>query len=373
MQKAPVYYPMMDVVRYILSLGVLYCHVLFLTDSTLPTFNLSFYSVGGFFALSGFLMYPNYTRHMQPWLYVRHRARRILPPYFFIVLLCALTLWSVSSCGVGEYFSAPVFWKYLGANLTFLNWFEPALPGVFDSSGYVDSAVNGSLWTMKVEWCLYLSLPVFVWICRKLKTRFAYVAVTVILFSIIWRICLYSMYVGTGKQIYEILGRQVMGMLAYFYCGVILYFTRDQIQKRPWFWITMGLLLIVIGNLDRNGFHLLSAGHLAVGDSRQHDRSHAQDTGIARQCVVRDLPVPLPRNTAAHTIGDRLESLGYHRSVSGPDRSPEQPLPLRHRSPPHPPAAPMILKESITGQSPETPFHFLLPAQKPDTRMEICI
>lgn len=252
MQKAPVYYPMMDVVRYILSLGVLYCHVLFLTDSTLPTFNLSFYSVGGFFALSGFLMYPNYTRHMQPWLYVRHRARRILPPYFFIVLLCALTLWSVSSCGVGEYFSAPVFWKYLGANLTFLNWFEPALPGVFDSSGYVDSAVNGSLWTMKVEWCLYLSLPVFVWICRKLKTRFAYVAVTVILFSIIWRICLYSMYVGTGKQIYEILGRQVMGMLAYFYCGVILYFTRDQIQKRPWFWITMGLLLIVIGNLDRN-------------------------------------------------------------------------------------------------------------------------
>ena len=82
-------------------------------------------------------------------------CRRILPPYWATVVLFAILLGFCSASP--DYFLSGQFWKYLIANLCFVNFVEPALPGVFD--GMEVTAVNGSLWTMKVEWMLYLSMP----------------------------------------------------------------------------------------------------------------------------------------------------------------------------------------------------------------------
>lgn len=74
-------------------------------------------------------------------------------------MLCALSLWTVSSLGIGEYFSR-TWLKYVGFNLAFLNFVQQSLPGVFE--GHKFDAVNGALWTLKIEVMFYAVVPVFV-------------------------------------------------------------------------------------------------------------------------------------------------------------------------------------------------------------------
>lgn len=241
----------MDWVRYVLALAVIIAHINELAGFAIPFPITSFEAVGGFFALSGFLMYPNYVRHGSLLRYTRQRARRILPPYLFIVALAAVALVAVSRLGAGSYFSSPGFWKYLAANATFLNWLHPELPGVFEGEGFVTPAVNGSLWTMKVEWCLYFSVPLFIWLLRVLRRSDPRLpAVAVVVLSIGYRLLFHHLYLSTGKEIYSILGRQILGQLAYFYCGMLVYFFREVFRRHLGLFVAAGLALQLVAWLS---------------------------------------------------------------------------------------------------------------------------
>lgn len=234
----------MDIARYVMAFLVLIGHFNGLTGSDI-FINLAAESVGGFFALSGFLMYPSFRKARNIRQYVGDRARRILPPYVFTVVLCALVLSFFSSLPSAEYFSNPGFWKYLAANLSFLNWLHPGLPGVFQGSDFVYDAVNGSLWTMKVEWCLYLSVPIMMWAIGKFRWDSISAMVTVIVISILYRFGFTMLYEQTGKQIFEILGRQIFGQLSYFYCGMLVYLAREWFDKNRRYMFVMSLLLYI--------------------------------------------------------------------------------------------------------------------------------
>ena len=241
----------MDLVRYILALAVIVAHTNELTGNHIPFFITSFEAVGGFFALSGFLMYPNYLRHNNFWKYLRQRGRRIIPPYIFIVLLSAIFLVVASTLPAGRYFTSSGFWEYLGANLSFLNWLHPDLPGVFRGSRYVAAAVNGSLWTMKIEWCLYFSVPLFILLLRYLK-RISNLTLTavVILFSIGYRVLFTYIYQKTGVELYNILSRQLMGQFSYFYFGMLVYFIKDFFTRNI-LWMTLGgIALLLLSRLS---------------------------------------------------------------------------------------------------------------------------
>lgn len=233
----------MGAVRYLLAFAVLMAHfnIVFGTQWWFPV--SSYYGVGGFFTLSGFLIYGSYMRSGGLMPFLARRARKIVPPYFFIVLACAFLLClTVPSGGRADYFS--VEWvKYLAANLSFLNFLQPSLPGVF--GGY---PVNGSLWTIKIEWMLYLSVPVFVWLLsRKWMRHPVALIVLIYIFSGLYRLLFCLLYERTSVELYDILSRQFFGQLCFFYSGVLIYMLLPWFRKIKWSAAAVALVLIIAG------------------------------------------------------------------------------------------------------------------------------
>ena len=216
-----------DIIRYYLSFAVLFAHFAELTQTHNYFPTPSYTAVGGFFVLSGFLVFLSYTKSLSLLQYFKRRMARILPPYFFIVLLCAIGGIFISDLSVIDYFSSTQFWKYLTSNLLFANFLQPTLPGVFDAN--IIEAVNGSLWTMKIEVMLYVSIPlVALLLLRKHK---ALVLVLIYVLSYLYKTWMGYLYFETGDEIYRIMQRQVGGQLMFFYSGaaILLYF--DYFQK----------------------------------------------------------------------------------------------------------------------------------------------
>ena len=226
----------MGLVRYYLALMVILSHfnLTFGTDFPVPT--SSYNAVGGFFALSGFLVYRSWLHSGGFRPYILRRMRRIIPSYSFIILLAAFGLVAVSTLSWQDYFLNPGWLKYVVCNLLFMNFLAPDLPGVFQNMPV--HAVNGSLWTIKIEIMLYLSIPLFSWVLvrlhrrmgRSLKGTIALIA-GIYVFSMLYRLLFSHLYAATGKEVYNILSRQVFGQLMYFYVGVLIYFTYSFFMK----------------------------------------------------------------------------------------------------------------------------------------------
>ena len=61
--------------------------------------------------------------------------------------------------------------KYYFYNLIFLNFLHPCVFNALHPTQISDCAVNGSLWTIKFELIFYLSLPVIVFVVRKINPK----------------------------------------------------------------------------------------------------------------------------------------------------------------------------------------------------------
>lgn len=234
----------MGLIRYVLSFAVIVAHFNWVTGSEYYFPISSYHAVGAFFSLSGFLIFPSYMRSAGLKDFLSKRARKILPPYLFIVISCALLLYfTVPTSERGDYFS----WgwvKYLAANLTFLNFLEPGLPGVFDGR-----AVNGSLWTIKIEWLLYLSVPLVIWIIRKFNIRrISLLCGCIYIISAAYRLLFLKLYYTTDSETFNILSRQVFGQLCYFYSGVMIYQNFRLLSSNFLIYITIALAGTILSN-----------------------------------------------------------------------------------------------------------------------------
>lgn len=233
----------MDLVRYYLALSVIVAHfnIVFGYDVGWPTSSGS--AVGIFFGFSGFLVYASYLHHADLKGYVMSRAKRILPAYSFVVIACALLLSLLSTLSLRDYFLNAAFWKYLAANLTFLNFLQPELPGVFGDNHL--SAVNGSLWTLKVEWMLYLSIPLFFYVLRRTKAKPLVVVLLLFLLSLVYNNTLEYYSILTGNETYYKLSYQFAGQFVYFYTGVLFYIYKDHFLTHKLLYFSIGVLLLL--------------------------------------------------------------------------------------------------------------------------------
>lgn len=207
-----------DFLRVVFAFTVAFAHLIELSQVEIfqaykGLFN-SRLAIDGFFVISGFLIAKSYENSSSIKSYIYKRIRRIVPAYLFVILFCALFFCFISTKSIGDYFLNVQLWKYLLANLTFQNYIEPSLPGVFEGN-YI-SVVNGALWTIKIEEAFYLLIPVFYWITKSKKSKTHVFGIIVYLVSIIY----FNYFVHI--DMYRI-AKQLPGALAFFMTGIVLY------------------------------------------------------------------------------------------------------------------------------------------------------
>jgi peptidoglycan/LPS O-acetylase OafA/YrhL len=217
-----------DIIRFIFAFIVLLRHMIELTkDHRILKFQNyfdSYSTVTGFFIISGYLIAKSYKTTTTLSNYLKKRAKRLLPAYMFFVFIATILFSFWSNYSLYEYFTNKQLYSYFFANITFLNFLQPNLPGVFLTNPH--TAVNGALWTIKVEILFYLSLPVVLCCIDKSSRKIA-------LFIVIYVFSLsYKLYLGsTGNDFMIFLSRQAPGFYCYFICGISLYYYFDFYTK----------------------------------------------------------------------------------------------------------------------------------------------
>jgi len=220
----------------------------------------TYISVTAFFCISGFLISRSYLNTPNLKDYLKKRAARLLPAYIFIILTCAIFLSLISKYSFSEYFTHPVFFKYLAANFTFLNFIQPCLPGVFLGEG-ASCAVNGSLWTLKIEVSFYLIIPILIYFVRRTKLKYI-LFIGVYFISVIYRNFFEYLSNSSGLEYYNIIARQLPGFMSYFVCGIALYYYFEFFIKNKKILL---LISVIIFFLERKiGVEIFSPAALSI-------------------------------------------------------------------------------------------------------------
>jgi peptidoglycan/LPS O-acetylase OafA/YrhL len=234
-----------DSVRVGLALIVVFAHLGALTQ--LEDFKIfekifdSNFAVKGFFAISGFLVAKSFLTSNGLKDYAEKRLRRIYPAYFGVILFCVAIGGYTSTLTLTEYLTSSTTFKYIFSNLSFLNFIQPTLPATFLSNPI--QAMNGSLWTIKVEVMLYFCIPPMIY----LFNRFGSIKIFILIFSLstIWVYFFVNVFKGgIGAEI----SRQFPGQLAYFAFGTLLATNQKVLSKIKLISIISLTLLFLIDN-----------------------------------------------------------------------------------------------------------------------------
>lgn len=199
----------------------------------------STFAVQAFFFVSGFLVVMSFDRGGAPASYFKKRFLRIAPAYVVVIIAAALLLASLSTLTASEYFLSAEWRSYVISNLMLSNFNQPDLPGVFQHN--YEPAVNGSLWTIKIEVMFYCTVPFIVWAIRRLGYK--PVLAAIFLGSVAWHIGFVYFGDTTGNDLYYRLAKQLPGQLSFFAVGAYAYYrTSDDLPPPPAWAAALGVV-----------------------------------------------------------------------------------------------------------------------------------
>lgn len=191
-------------------------------------------SIQGFFVISGALVYGSLTRSSGVADYAGKRLRRLYPAYIVVVLVPALVALVLCPLAVKSVAA------YVGANLVFLNFLSPDLPGLFEGQRF--TAVNGALWTLKIEVMFYLVLPLLGWLVARVG-RWKWVLLgAVYVAAEVWRA-----YWLAGDGMYDMqIARQLPGQMSFFVVGMGIWLLWDRLKPAPWIFLWGGVAIVAL-------------------------------------------------------------------------------------------------------------------------------
>lgn len=230
-----------DEIRFLLAFFVLMAHTQALANAQelhwLTRYFDSDFAVKGFFAISGYLVTKSFYSSRSVLEYFEKRARRIYPAYVGVIVFCVLVGLLATSLSVSDFLHSAGLYKYLAANLAFANFLQPTLPGVFSHNTM--NAMDGALWTIKIEVMLYFLVPFLVLGYRRINAL-----VTLILAFVIGFVWYTYFQFGFDHSIGPVLSRQFPGQLPYFALGSFLAVSPLPVKWRNILMVIAGIYIL---------------------------------------------------------------------------------------------------------------------------------
>ncbi len=159
-----------DALRLLAAVSVMFSHSFLIAEGTqrhepliVLTGHQAILGLAGvfvFFAISGFLVTQSFEETGDPLRFLAKRALRIFPGLFVATLLSALVLAPlVTTLAPGAYFGQTAPYRYVIGN-TLLDPSVHELPGVAFVNNPVGLEINGSMWTLRFEFMMYVMVLV---------------------------------------------------------------------------------------------------------------------------------------------------------------------------------------------------------------------
>jgi len=170
-----------------------------------------------FFSISGYLISMSWDLDPSLKRYFIKRALRIFPALIVVVLLSVAVLGPImTTLETKEYFAHPALVIYLKNIFLHISYY---LPGVFEHN-HVPNAVNGSLWSLPVEFLMYILVAIFAQVKGTQYIKYIVLIVFVIFGSltVVWARVTPDMLVIYGTDL-----RQVMIVGTFFWAGAVMY------------------------------------------------------------------------------------------------------------------------------------------------------
>ena len=224
------------------ALFVVYGHGFALLNLPAPgLMNVGIHTFGVqvFFCISGYLMTDSWLRDPNLGRFLMRRALRIFPALFVVVFICVFLLGpALTTLSLTEYFGEGATRAYLRNIMLRINY---VLPGVFETTPY-PRAVNGSLWSLPIEFCCYLgvaSLGTFaLWLGRMRELMVAFTALLVVA-------CTYVIYLGSAMPrivVYTTDLRHAAAVAPFFLVASCLRLYRDRLRID----LALGVILVFL-------------------------------------------------------------------------------------------------------------------------------
>jgi len=169
-----------DALRLVAAVSVVFSHSFLIAEGTQDhewlirlTGNQSILGLVGvfvFFAISGFLVTQSFEQTGDAWRFLAKRALRIFPGLFVATVLSAFVLAPfVTTLQPSVFLLRPEPYEYVIGN-TLLDQTVHELPGVMFVNSPVGLEINGSLWTLRLEFAMYL-MVLMLGVLRMLTVR----------------------------------------------------------------------------------------------------------------------------------------------------------------------------------------------------------
>ncbi len=201
-------------------------------------------SVDGFFAISGFLISASWLRSCSFWNYLSKRMLRIYPGFLVVCVLCAFLVGPLGAGSASLYFHQLSLLQFVRHALLLD---KLALPPAFGANPLPDQ-VNGSLWTIKIEFECYL-LVAALGILGALRQR-------VVPLGLLLLGCAAAGIEAVVPSVHHLseTAAEHLRFFLFFAAGMVFFLYRDKIVYRPP--LLLGALFILAAAA---GLHLLEA------------------------------------------------------------------------------------------------------------------
>lgn len=230
-----------DLIRHFAACLVLYSHHYALSGFSEPTFphwdSYGFVAVAIFFAISGYFMPASFSSSGDFLTYMEKRCRRIFPG----LIVCSFWM----SYVIGGIFTPEPVIKYLTdistfkTGLLFSAFIGRPIPGVF-SDFIFKHAINGSLWTLPIEFVSYIILGIALCYSNSWKPVLMLLAAAVVttMLTFSHKIANFSFYAVPVNYL------AIFGIA--FTTGSLMSMTQEHWFRRRWHLAVIAVVFLVI-------------------------------------------------------------------------------------------------------------------------------